>query len=113
MVVRRNQRAVLWSFSGTDKFGQPTFAAAVEIAVRWEDRQEVFVDPSAKEVVSRAVVYPEQAVTVQSILYLGTLASLSSQQKADPLSFQQAFVVRGRSSVPNVPGTFVLEKVWL
>lgn len=107
------QTAVLWTVSTTDGYAGRTYAAGVAIIVRWLDKQELFIDSQGREVRSQAVVIVDRAIATGSYLYLGTLASLSAGQQADPKLVATAREVRAVSAVPNARATATVRKVWL
>ena len=112
MKVARPQTAVYWAPSTLDGFGNVTFADPIEIAVRWENKVELFIDDKGKEQKSAAVVYPISAVLLEGYLYLGELLDLSSAEENDPKS-TTAKEIRGVSVSINVRGTQMLYKAWL
>ena len=113
MKVARPQTAVYWAPYLSDGFGNVTFADPVEIAVRWENKIELFIDNQGKEQKSAAVVYPVSAVLLEGYLYLGTLLALSSAEENDPKSIITAKEIRGVSASINIRGTQTLYKAWL
>ena len=113
MKVARPQIAVYWASYLSDGFGNVTFADPVEIAVRWENKVELFIDNQGKEQKSAAIVYPASVVQIEGYLYLGTLLALSSAEENDPKSIATAKEIRGVSTSINVKGTQTLYKAWL
>ena len=108
-----NQTAVYWSNPQSDGYGGRTFDDAVEISVRWQDRQEKFIDMQGHEQVSRAVVYTSIDVTVGGYLYLGELADLSSAEEGDPFAISTAYEIRAFSKSPDIGADKFARKVWL
>jgi len=108
-----NQTAVFWANPVNDGYGGRSFDDAVEVSVRWEDRQEIFVDVSGREVRSRSVVYVSTDMSSGEYLYLGTLTDLSSAEEGDPLSVSNAYAIRAFQKVPNLAGDVFVRKVWL
>lgn len=113
MKISRNQNAVYWPPTGPDGFGGSTYGTAVDIAVRWESRQEIYVDKDAREARSLAVVYPDRELMTEGLMYLGTLADLASGQEADPFSITGIQEIKSAQSSPSVNGREFLYKVWL
>lgn len=107
------QIAVFWGNSQSDGYGGRTFDDAVEISVRWSNRQEMFVDTQAREQVSRAVVHTAIDLEVGGYLYLGELADLSSAEEGDPLSISTAYEIRAFSKTPSIRADQFVRKVWL
>ena len=86
------QTAVYWACTGNTGTGL-TFAAPVEILVRWSSKIEVMIDSTGKEFTSKAkVLLKNDLLTDESYLYLGTLAELDSDP--NPLEVNKAFKVR-------------------
>ena len=106
-----NQTIVYWGTPEKDKFGVKTFAVPVEISGRWEDKNDLFIDASGRESVSKAFVFVGQDLDLQGWLYLGTLASISSA--ADPKGIDSAFEIRQVIKTPNLKSTDFERKVIL
>jgi len=113
MRIQRNQTAVYWAPAAADGFGGRTYGTPSEIAVRWENRQEVYIDKEAREARSLAVVYPDRALVTEGLLYLGTLLSLNSGEEADPFSIDGIQEIKSVQSSPAVKGAEAFYKVWL
>lgn len=115
MRIRRQlwQTAVYWGSPAADGLGGKTFADPVEIPVRWEERQELFVDAAGQEQRSRAVVYLVQDVALDGYLFLGTLAQLTEGEEADPQTLKEALPIRGFAKIPAVRGAAYLRTAWL
>ena len=108
-----SQTAVYWGSPTVDGWGNYTFAAPVEVTVRWVDKAELFLDGNAKQQVSNAVVLLDQDVDVEGYLYLGTLDELDSAQEADPTAVDTAYQIKKVAKVPDVFAKGYLRKVWL
>ena len=78
----RKQKAVWWQVTGTDRDGDPIFAAGVEVDCRWEDKAVKFQSPSGEEKVSRAIVYVDRIMKPGDMLWRGTAAD--ADDLADP-----------------------------
>lgn len=107
------QTAVYWANPQSDGSGGRTFDDPIEVSVRWEDRQELFIDANGQEKTSRAVVHLAQDVDLGGYLYLATLADLSSAEEGDPLEVSGAREIRGYAKIPNMKVDAYLRKVWL
>jgi hypothetical protein len=106
------QSAVYWAVTGYDGFGGRSFAEPVELAVRWEDRQQLFVDLGGQEAVSRSVAYLGTDVENGGYLYLGTLNDLASDG-VDPLTVGDAQEIRSFEKIPSLDGLRFVRKAWL
>lgn len=115
-LLRHNlrQTAVYWANPQSDGFGGRTFDDPIEVSVRWEDRQELFINASGQEETSKAVVHLAQDVDLGGYLYLGTLADLSSAEEGDPFASGVAsYEIRGFRKIPDIRAERSLRKVWL
>lgn len=105
------QTAVHWANPTYGGFGGRTFDDPAEIDVRWEDRQELFVDANGQEVRSSAVVYANTDLAVGEYLKLGELTDLESNDA--PEANTGCYEIRGYAKTPSVDGTLFLRKAWL
>jgi len=108
-----NQAAVLWSKNTTDGYGKITYNTAVLLDVRWQESSKLFISQTGKEEVSAHVVYAETSIDFDDYLWLGSLASLSAGQKADPMLVTGALPVRGRNKSYDLQGGTFVSKVFL
>ncbi len=110
----RKQLAVYWSSPVKDGFGGASFDAPVEIKVRWEQKQELFIDDSGNEVRSQAVIYPGQDLGIGGYLYLGEVNDLDSTvMEPEDVTTGNVYEIRASSISPNRKGTSYVRKVWL
>lgn len=107
------QTTVYWGNPQNDGFGGRTFDDPVEVDVRWEERQELFIDTNGQEVRSQAVVYIAQDVDMGGYLYLGDLDDPSSAEEDDPLTVSGAYEIRGFQKIPDIKAGQFLRKIWL
>jgi len=107
------QVAVYWGNPQNDGAGGRTFDDPVELSVRWEQRQELFIDANGQESTSKAVVYLDQDIDIGGYLYLGDLDDLSSAEEGDPLTVSGAYEIRGSKKLPDIKADRFLRKVWL
>lgn len=105
------QTAVYWGTPVSDGYGGRTFSAPVEILVRWEQRQELFIDASGQETRSNAVIFPSQDVDLGGYLYLGDLDDLGSAPVPEDVA--TAYEIRGFEKIPNIKVTDYMRKVYL
>lgn len=105
--------AVLWGLSGRNAYGELTFTAAVEIPVRWEDRNESFTSKDGKVLTSRAVIHVNQDIIPDGFMYLGGLTDLSTEQKANPKLVNSAYSVKAFIKIKSLKGNYTLRKVYL
>ena len=108
----RKQTLVYWGSPVPDGYGGATFAAAVELSCRWEDKQELFVAPNGKEVLSQSVVYVGVDVDIGGYLYLGLESDLDSNH-TNPEIISGAREIRQFSKLPTLRATEYLRTAWL
>jgi hypothetical protein len=109
----RKQTAVYWALSGTDGFDQPTFEQAVEIDVRWEDKQIEFNDIQGKRIVSRSVVAVPSVTPVGGYLLLGTLQDVPDDALTFPVGVDGAFIIQGVNATPDLGAKETLHEAML
>ena len=105
--ITRNlkQVATVWTASGSDLYGNPTYAAPVKIKVRWEERTERTLDSTGNDILSQAFVFMSQKYDTGTYLYLGV--------STDATPPNGAFPIRNFQSIPNLRGTFSEHKATL
>ena len=105
--------AVYWGSPVSDGEGGRTFDNPVELAVRWEERHDLFMDAQGQEQQSSAVVFVAQDVVVGGYLFLGDLDDLSSAEEGDPLNVDGAYEIRQFDKIPDLKATSFLRRAWL
>lgn len=104
-----NQVCTYWAPGGYDLYGNPSVAAPVALACRWQDKTDLIRTPDGREVVSASVVYPEYALTVQGWAALGDQTATP-----DPQTLPGAYQVLNVGQSPDLDDpTLVLHKAWL
>jgi hypothetical protein len=85
--IRRSckQAAVYWANPTDDGYGGRTFDAPVEIKCRWDDREQLLSTDEGEKIISRAVVWLSADCNVNGVMWKGTLAQLTTAQKASPV----------------------------
>lgn len=96
---RLKQSATYWAVTGVNNSGGPTFAAAVAVKVRWEQRTAVFTRPNGEEASSTSVVFVKQDMSEGDFLFLGTSVV------ADPHTLAAAKEIQGFSKIPQLIGS--------
>ena len=92
----RRQKAILWLRTGVSEFNEPLFSAPVEVACRWDDLSEVFFSSDGKELVSKAIVYPDREVPTGSYFLKAT------QTEFDALDLTTALILKPQ----DIPGAY-------
>jgi len=108
-----NQTAVYWASPTEDGYGGFTWADPVELNCRWQASTRVISVANGDQIVCRAVVFVNQDVDEQGVLYLGTLDDLDSGQEADPLTVDGAHKILRFDKSPTVREDAYLRKVYL
>lgn len=105
--LTRNMRqtATYWGPGVADGFGGKTYAAPIQVKVRWEDTNVLFVDQNGNEVVSKAVVYVDTDLSVGGYLLLGISTA------SNPTTIIGTHEIRNISKSPNIRGTKFLRKI--
>lgn len=97
-----NQTATYFAPDGQDGFGDPRFAEPVQIACRWQDKNDLIRDTQGRQVVSSAVVYLAQDINVAGRLALGAVT-----EPGDARDVMQ------KAISPSLSGDTELVKAWL
>lgn len=101
--------AVLWVYTHHDIDGESSFAAPIQVPdkVRWEDRQESYVDgATGVAAMSTAVVYINQDVAIGDVMWQGLIAEAPDDA---PMNLQ----VRAFTKLKNARGTKTLRIAYL
>lgn len=93
------QDAVYWSPGADNGFGEKTWTSSA-IKVRWDGVTQSITNKYGKEVVSSAKVMVQQELNVDGFLYLGTLTSLTTLQKGNPLLVDTAYPIQKLEITP-------------
>ena len=101
------QTLTYWAPLANTGYGKRGYAAPVTIDGRWEDRQELFIDPAGEEKLSHAKAFANDDVELNGYLYLGTSAA------ADPTSVDGALEIRQFKKIPSVDADEFLRTIWL
>ncbi len=107
VVSRRcTQTAVYWGNPQNTGSGGRTFDTPVEISCRWEDRKQVLGETDGTPIISRAVVIVLQDVDEEGLLLLSTLATLTDDQKTDPMkNIEDISIIKRFSKIPVLGST--------
>lgn len=79
-VVKKFTNQTLTQFPkiGTDGFGRPVYGPPVQIACRWEDKQQEVITPDGRRVRSMAYLLLVSPVSVGDWVFLGTIAVVNA-----------------------------------
>jgi len=93
------QDAVYWAPGADNGFGEKTWTS-LAIKVRWDGVTQSITNKYGKEVICSAKVMVQSALNVEGYLYLGTLESLTTAQKANPLLVHTAYPIQKLQTTP-------------
>jgi len=105
-----NQTAVYWTPLLDDGWGGKSYNSPIEVAVRWTDSQEKFVDNNAEEHISRSYILAETDFEIEGRMFLGSLTDLSSDQDPETNS---ALTIKSFNKIPDKLARKFLRKVYL
>jgi hypothetical protein len=106
LTKNHKQTVVYWALDAKDKWGNRTFVAPVELAARWEDRQDLFIDASGRESVSKAFIFLGQDVDLGGFLFLGELSDIdSSVDETNPKNVSNSYEIKAGGKIPNTKAT--------
>ncbi len=108
-VMRQN--AVYWSRSGTGDDGQPTYAAPVELFVRWDYKIREVLTPQGERVLSSSKVIVDRDMQYGDVLMLGLLES--GTDESHPLENEGAWEVKSIAKTPDFKGKKFLREVYV
>jgi hypothetical protein len=105
-----------WENLGAGGIGY-SYANAIEIPGRWQDKQELFIDENGREQLSNAIVYVDRDVVVGDYLYLGNLDDLGDSSSGydfnDPSQLSGSYEIKAFKKTPNLQATIWERKIWL
>lgn len=113
------QSAVYWPAPTADGYGGMTYGVPKDIKCRWTDKVQVVklqsaYIPTSTEFVSYAEILLYEDVVLQGVLWQGTLATLTAEQKVSPLTIDGAREIKTFEKVPLFRSTTeFVKKVYL
>lgn len=111
--MQERQTAVYWGAPTSDGMGGYTYAAPVEISVRWIDVATLFKNANGDEQVSKAKVYCNSTVMViGGYVRLGTLASITGTN-TQPRDIWDAHEIAQVITTPSMKGDFSSHGVYV
>jgi len=108
-----NQTAVYWANRVEVGDGSFTLDNGEEISIRWQDRQELFIDSFGNEKQSQAVVYVGIDIKEGEYLFLGDLDDSLLDSDGSNFLDVNSFEVKAFRKTPNLGGTQFERKVFL
>lgn len=71
------QKAVLWSYAGTDRNGEPKVNVPIELSVRWEKGLSREITPNINPVAVVATVWVDRVVELGSMMRKGPMSDIT------------------------------------
>lgn len=105
------QQAVYWAPTGFNRFGKRTYADPVELACRWEDVAEEFIDPTGTKQLSKSKVQFDTDVLPGGKIKLAVLDSVLFGADVDTVT--EAYEIRSFSKIPNLKATLFLRTAFI
>lgn len=102
------QQVTYWENLGTNSYGEEVLAAPVLLAARWHEEYQEIRTPSGEEVVSKAVVWTLEGLTVDGYLALGDLTNNVGHP-----SYLGAFQIRATAAIPSLRSNETEHKAFL
>lgn len=81
----RTEDLTLWRMTGQDVYNKTTFASPVLIEARYQEKDEVIVDSTGRDVVSSTQIFTETELKVGDYVVLGISADLTPTDDARQL----------------------------
>jgi len=103
--------AVYWSQAGLSVFGKPTWNEPVEIACRWEDAKEEFINPNGEVQVSNAKLIVDRDLVVKGVIWMGELDDVFDTD--EPKNNEGAWEIIHFKKTPSFKGNKYLREVYL
>jgi hypothetical protein len=98
------QDAVYWPYESNTGY-EPSYGAPQSIKCRWDGSSEVLTDKQGKQIVASAEILCPTKLEEEGLIWLGTLSSLSSEQRGDPRIIPGIAEVRKVSTTPLFKST--------
>jgi hypothetical protein len=98
----RTRNAVWWRRDGSDGYGNMKFDDPVEVACRWDDINEMYLNEDGESKVSKSIVIVDRAMTIGDYLMLG---DLDSTVLDNPLEETGAQEIKSFSATPDIRDT--------
>lgn len=102
-----HQTITYWAPTGSDTYGQVTFAAPVQLSARWEDNAQLIRNKAGQQYTTKSRVFLAQDFDLNGYLFLGT-SSVSS-----PFGVSGAYEIQQKATVPDLAGLKTLYVAYL
>jgi hypothetical protein len=106
----QKQTLVYWAYSGSDLFGQPTYANPVQMTCRWDDMVKQVFTPEGSPVFSKIELITKKRLEPKGLVWKGTLAKFTAGLRPD--NSTGVHEVLAASSTPNFRNTETLYEAW-
>lgn len=101
----RKQTAVYWAPGAFDNYGRPLALPPIQIACRWDDANEQYLDKNGNMQMSQAIVYPDRQLAFGGILWKGLITGIVS---GSPFNNPYAWEIAKLQAIPNFRNTEIL-----
>ena len=105
------QTAVYWGSPVPNGYGGSTFADAIEIDCRWENKNQIVVGTDGKEITVDVIILTNTDMEIGGFLYLGSLTDLESDPNPDD-SGVDAYEILSKRSIPLIRSTTEFVKTY-
>lgn len=100
-VMDLRQDAVLWSFAGNDRRGQPTYYFPVAVKVRWLNKLREVLQPDGTTIAIEIQVIIARDVKIGSVFWLGKLEDLPDSFSSPDSGLYQAITFDSTPDIKN------------
>lgn len=94
--------AVYWGTPTSRADGSNSYGTPVEISCFWNEQSNMTYEEGGKTVHITAKVYVSQDLDEQGMLFLGTLADLTTAQENDPRKISRAYEITRFLKTPSL-----------
>lgn len=113
MRFRLPQTVVYWAPKAAGTYGRPSLATPVELAARWEDKQEQTIDGNGDVASSSATVFLAVPVLTGGAMLLGDLSDLGSGFPTNPKDDPRCHEIISVSVIPSLNASQSLTTAYL
>lgn len=107
------QDTLYWGTPTSDGY-ENVYSQPKLIKCRWENKSELVSDDKGNMVVCKAQVLVMEDLDVGGVLYLGDFLGVDNDHRVDPLTLDNAFIIRKVEKIPMFGSTTdFVRKVWL
>lgn len=106
----QKQTLVYWAYTGADLYGQPTYAAPVQMTCRWDDLIKQVFGMEGSPVFSKVELITRKRLEPKGLVWKGRLAQFTAALHPDiSTGVHEVLMV---ASTPNFRNTETLHEAW-